>query len=181
MGHPVKNHANEFRKLALLLSEGDEVLSDKVVLSELDPIAYVGAHTNELSLRGISKPKEGLPWVALIDGLESSGKLIELDWKESGEMFVRAVKILLKNDYSPEQAREALSSMDSINVQDSLKVVDVLHQIEQTLAPYGYSIVMIDIHSDCYPIALVQRQALPAILETANQIEKKRVRNFGAK
>jgi len=174
--HPVKNHAGEFRKLALLLSEGDESLSADVALSEINPVAYVRAHAKELRRRGISKPIDGLPWIALIDGLEKKGKLIELDWKESGEMFVQAVIKLLENEKAPGQARAALNS---INVQGSKKVADILAQIDQILAPYGYGIVLIDIYADSYPIALVRRSSIPAILESANRIEKRRVRNFG--
>jgi uncharacterized protein DUF6630 len=177
MEDPIKNHADDFRKLALLLSDGDEALSENVVLSEIDPIAYVSAHAEELRRRGINKPKDGLPWIALIDGLENRGKLIELDWKESGEMFVRAARRLLENRNSPKQARDAFSS---IKVQESMKVVDILDRIDQILTPYEYSIVMIDIHSDCYPIALTQRLSIPAIMETANRIEKKRIRCFGS-
>jgi len=177
MAHPIMNQADEFKKLALLLSEGDESLSADVVLSAIDPFAYVRAHAEELRPRGISEPKDGLPWIALIDGLENKGKLIELDWKESGEMFVQAVKKLLKNEKSPEQARDALNS---INAPDSNKVADILARIDQILAPYGYGIVLIDIYSDSYPIALVRRSSIPAIMETANRIEKRRVRNSGA-
>src|SRR5262245_26432706 len=176
MAHPIMNQADEFKKLALLLSEGDESLSADVVLSAIDPFAYVRAHAEELRPRGISEPKDGLPWIALIDGLQNRGKLIELDWKESGEMFVRAARKLLENGDSPKQARDALSSMQ---VQDSWKDAEILSQIDQTLAPFEYSIVMIDIYSDCYPITLTRRLSLPAIMETANLIEKKRVRNFG--
>src|SRR5262245_61662829 len=176
-GWPIKNHADEFRKLALLLSEGDESLSADVVLSEIDPVAYVSAHAKKLRLRGISKPIDGLTWVALIDGLENKGKLIELDWKESGEMFVQAVIKLLENEKAIDQARDALNS---INIRDSKKVADMFAQINQILAPYGYGIVLIDIYSDSYPIALVRRPSIPAIMETADRIEKRRVRNFGA-
>jgi uncharacterized protein DUF6630 len=177
MSHQIKNRADEFRKLALLLSEGDESLSADVVLSEIDPLAYVRAHAEELDLRGISDPTDDLPWIALIDGLMNKGKLIELDWKERGEMFVKAAIKILKNEKSPEQARGALNS---INVQESWKDTYLLNQIDQTLAPYGYSIIMIDIYSDCHPIALVRRPSIPAVMETANRIEKGRVLNFGA-
>ena len=174
--HPIKKHAEEFRKLALLLSKGDEFLSADVVLSEIDPVAYVRAHAKELRRRGISNPIDGLPWIALIDGLEKKGKLIELDWKESGEMFVQAVIKLLENEKAPEQERDALNS---INVRGLKKVADILAQIDQKMAPSGYGIVLIDIYADCYPIALVRRSSIPAIMETANGIEKRRVRNFG--
>ena len=178
MDHPIKSHADEFRELALLLSEGDESLSADVVLSEIDPVAYVRTHAEELELRGISKPIDGLPWIALIDGLENRGKLIELDWKESGEMFVNAVIKLLENEKSLEQTRD---SLNSINVKDSRKVADVLEQIDQILAPCGYSIVLIDIYADCYPIALAQRLSITSIMEIADRIEKRRLRNFGSK
>src|SRR3954467_8984844 len=110
MDHSIEDHADEFRKLALLLSEEDEALSADVVQSVMDPVAYVCTHAKKLRLRGISKPIDGLPWIALIDGLEKRGKLIELDWKESWEMFVVAVVELLQNEKASEETREALSS-----------------------------------------------------------------------
>lgn len=169
------DHADTFGGLTLLVSEGDKLLREDVVLSVKDPDAYVNKYSKDLNRRGISKPVDWLPWIALIDGLEKKEKLIELDWKEKSEMFVNAVNKLLAKVGDSEQIHKQLSS---IKFGARKTVPDILSRINLVLQKYDYTVIMVDIYSDCYPITLVRLRSYPAIKRKADLIEKDRIHHF---
>ena len=169
------NRAEELKTLTLLLSNGDESLSADVALSENDSAAYVNAHAEELKTRGISEPVDGLPWIALTDGLEKTGRLIELDWKESREEFIRAIVKLSAEKEKLEQISEALNS---IEIENSEKTSDFLERVNEALKPFDYSVIMIDIHSDSYPICLVPLVSKTSVIDLADRIEADRIHGF---
>lgn len=171
----LENRADNLKKLSLLLSNGDEILGDDVRLSEQSPDSYVQAHRAELENRGIFEPVAGLSWIAIVDGLEKRGKLIELDWKESGEETVQAVLKLCVGDENVEQIRQSLEKIPPENFPETL---DFFKRINQELELFEKALIIIDIDSDCYPLALVQLAAKPLVSELANRIEANRVRTF---
>lgn len=169
------SRAEEFKTLTLLLSNGDESLSEDVALSEKNPDAYVKVHAEELKNRGIHEPIDGLPWIALIDGLEKNGKLIELDWKESSKEFVEAILKLSAKEESAAQIRDSLTS---IQIEDSAKVSENLERINEALKPFDYNVIMIDIRADCYPLTLIPFTSKASVTELADLIETERIYGF---
>lgn len=163
------------RELIYLLSKDDESLYQEVLLSVKDPEEYVNLHAEELKLRGISKPEKDLLWIALADGLIRREKLIEKDWKESAEMFIKSISELLAKEEKSEQAENSLKSLKP----DFFKTVpEILSQINQVLRKYNFAVIVIDLYSDSYPIMLAQFDLCPNILTKADLIEKDRIRYF---
>ena len=170
-----ENRANNLKELSLLISNGDESLSDDVRLSEQNPNAYFNVHRAELENRGISKPETGLSWIALVDGMEKKGKLIELDWKESGEEIIQAVLKLSDNDENIKQIRERLERIQPRNFSKTLNLIE---RINQELKFFDRTLIMIDIYSDCYPITVIQLSGKTLVIELANRVEAGRIHTF---
>jgi hypothetical protein len=70
-------------ELARYLIANDPSLIDEVRLAIDRPHEYVGRFEDRLSCRGIHKPRDDLPGIALIHGLMARGRLQKIDWEGS--------------------------------------------------------------------------------------------------
>lgn len=171
----MNNQIEEFKELAFLLSDGDLDLSASVASSIMSPQTYINTHAEDMENRRISAPIEELPWIALVDGLDKKGRLAELDWKESKEAFIERIVNLLKNDNASKQTIESLILM---NLEGEDDIPKMLKLINQTLRPFDYAVITIDINSDSYPITHSQIQTLSKIKEIANRIGNRKLQFF---
>ena len=169
------SRADNLKELSLLISNGDKSLSEDVLLSEQNPNAYFNIHRVELENRGISEPEAGLFWIALVDGMEKKGELIELDWKESGEEIIEAV---IKLSASDENIKQISKSLKKIQPKNFSKTRSLFERINQELELFERSLVMIDIYSDCYPLTIVQSSRKTSVIKLASQIEANRIHTF---
>jgi hypothetical protein len=141
--------------------------ADEPLLSELrsawnEPARYVDEHSDRLSDRGILQPFLGLPFIALVDGLQQRKLCRELDWREDPETMVEAVRELL--------AQRGVSGWQAPELDDGEELPQLMGVVDASLAPLGLSLCALDIQSDCYPIVLVpaaEVQAAQTLADTA--------------
>lgn len=146
---------NALQQLSQLLSPEDASLTKEVLQSAIMPNDYIKQFADKLLQRGIVKPINSLPWIALVDGLQRRKRLIELDWKEYPDRFITVVSELLPEVEAGQKAREALHSLKA---QDDEQPYEILHRIDKVLHAYNFSLMIIDINADCYPLCIIPQK-----------------------
>ncbi len=138
----------KYYELVEELAPDDPSLLDEVRLAVDDPADYVRRFRERLALRGIRKPEPGLPWIALVDGLEERQRLAEFDWKEDPVAIMDGLDDILGEDSL---------DWDSILAEDEEKLPchEFLPLVGRRLRERGLALVCVDIQSDCYPVLAV--------------------------
>ncbi len=167
--------AEKLRELSLLLSNGDKQLADEVALSEADPSRYIEFHSENLRYRGVTKPVDGLVWIALVDSLQRRHKLVEIDWKEGPTEFTRAAARMLGT--APDW-KKIVDSLDDLNWFGSEKVPEIIRRINQAVSGFGHAVFIIDLASDSYPMSVMRRTVAEKVVKLAASIEEHRVLLF---
>lgn len=85
---------SELIELARHLLANDPSLINEVRLAIDRPHEYVGRFKERLRYRGIHKPRDDLPGIALIDGLMARGRLQKIDWEASWDEVQLALEVL---------------------------------------------------------------------------------------
>ncbi|WP_410673738.1 DUF6630 family protein [Amycolatopsis sp. cmx-4-68] len=133
--------------VATLLAPDTPQVAARVAAAHDDPGAYLVEHADRLDDRGIDEPFPGLPWIALVDALADHGLLAEVDWKEAPEEIVSQLRAL-RSAPSADELWTALSESD-------LATHEFLEAAGHRLRETGTALVVLDIESDCYPLALL--------------------------
>lgn len=147
-------------ELVETLAPDDPTLLEEVRLAVDDPAGYVRRFRERLTLRGISKPEPGLPWIALVDGLAERGRLVEFDWREDPGAIMDGLDDVLGEDSL---------DWDSIITEDEkeLPCDDFLHLVGRRLRDRRLALVCIDIQADCYPVLAVPIERLEKVQRLA--------------
>jgi hypothetical protein len=146
--------------VAALLAPGIPAVAAQVLLAHDEPEAYVRAYGERLEDRGIDEPFPGLPWIALVDALHEHRRLAEFDWKEG-----------------PDEIRWRLGQLESRPAQDpwgrigdaeaQLPTYEYLEACGRAHREVGTALVVLDIESDCYPVACLPAERAEELSATA--------------
>jgi hypothetical protein len=134
-------------ELARYLLADDASLIDEVQLAIDRPNDYVGRFQERLSERGIHKPQDDLPWIALVDGLMARGRLDEIDYRGTWDEVQSAMVVLTgrKEDWAWLAAPEWHDK----------QAHEMIPVIEARLSRKGLALVAINILSDSYPLMVL--------------------------
>ncbi|WP_330175780.1 hypothetical protein OG875_21110 [Streptomyces sp. NBC_01498] len=132
--------------VATLLAPGLPAVVAQVRQAHEDPEGYVRAYADRLEDRGVDEPFPGLAWIALVDALDEHRLLAEFDWKEDAEEIRHRLKRLA-----------SAPSVDPWPLFDAgereLWTHDFLEACGRHYREVGAALVVLDIESDCYPVA----------------------------
>lgn len=109
--------------------------------------------------RGLFYPRDVLltPKFVFIDTLVDNRLMAEVDWKEAEEEIRFAISSIIK-------AKEYDLSFSLDNRYDGSDTFSVIEKINSDeLRPNGYSLEILDIHSDCYVFTIVTREEQPLV------------------
>jgi hypothetical protein len=141
--------------LAERLCPGDPTLREEVELAVTAPEQYLAQFAEPLSYRGIEEVLPELPWIALIDGLASRGRVAVIDWKEASDDIRDALDSLLGGD-SFDWGWSEDEEVDEAPTEEFLRLVG------DRLYRKGVSLAYLDEASDCYPLILIDSKTLNA-------------------
>ncbi|MEU0697151.1 DUF6630 family protein [Streptomyces niveus] len=146
--------------VASLLAPDQPVVAEQVRYAHEDPEGYVRTYANRLDDRGIDEPFPGLAWIALVDALHERKLLAEFDWKESAEEIRFGLRGLASRpSVDPWTLFEGGES--ELTTHDFLEVCG-LHYRE-----VGAALVVLDIESDCYPVAGLRADRVDELVSLA--------------
>lgn len=151
--------------LTALLAPEDAPAMARVALALEDPAAYVKAFRGELKERGLKGPVDDLPWIALVDALLASKRLVELDWEAAPEELVFG---LSKLRTAPRAKAWQRALRDDPEREERL-AWELLELFGRALKPEGVVPCQLDMDSDAYPVLLLP----PAQVPRAKALAKK--------
>ncbi|MEU0522788.1 DUF6630 family protein [Streptomyces niveus] len=132
--------------VASLLAPDQPAVAEQVRYAHEDPEGYVRTYANRLDDRGIDEPFPGLAWIALVDALHERRLLAEFDWKESAEEIRFGLSGLV--------SRPSVDPWTLFEDGESeLTTHDFLEVCGRHYREVGAALVVLDIESDCYPVA----------------------------
>ncbi|AWL90138.1 DUF6630 family protein [Streptomyces globisporus] len=134
-------------EIAALLAPAHPGVAEEVLRAHDSPHAYVSAFADRLDDRGIDEPFGGLAWIALVDALAAHGLLAEFDWKEDPqEIRAQLRKLESRPSVDPWDLFEA-------DAATTLPTDEFLHACGRHYREIGAALAVLDIDSDCYPVA----------------------------
>lgn len=146
--------------VAALLAPDHPAVAEQTRLAHEDPEGYVRTYAGRLGNRGIDEPFPGLAWIALVDALHEHKLLAEFDWKEDAD----EIRLRLKG----------LASSPSIDPwtlfekkESRLPTHDFLQACGRHYREIGAALVVLDIESDCYPVAGLRARRLDELISLA--------------
>jgi hypothetical protein len=145
--------------LARLLAPGEPEVAARVLHAYDSPDAYLAEHADRLEDRGIDTPIENLAWIALVDSLTDHHLLGEVDWKEAPEDIRDALGQLTSRP-----ADEVWAWHDS---EEDIFTHDFLKRAGEHTYAAGKALVLLDIESDCYPLAYLPVARVAELIELA--------------
>ena len=159
---PVRRAGNKPRESAALLKltellGGDARLCRAVEAAVDDPTAYFERAATALAHR-VAEPVTDLGWLVLIDGLERTGRIAELDWKEDPEDIAVALRGMV-----PRRAWKAIAGLGGATCPEYLA------RATRALHGHRLALVWLDANSDSYPIAVVETGDLARVVRLANR------------
>ncbi|MET4922869.1 hypothetical protein P3L51_10995 [Streptomyces sp. PSRA5] len=135
--------------VASLLAPDRPAVAEQARYAHDDPEGYVRTYADRLENRGIDEPFPGLAWIALVDALHEHELLAEFDWKEGAdEIRFRLRGLASRPSADPWTLFE--DGGTDVPTHDFLEVCD-RHYRE-----VGAALVVLDIESDCYPVACLR-------------------------
>lgn len=132
--------------VASLLAPGRPAVAEQVRHAHEDPEGYVRTYADRLDGRGIDEPFPGLAWIALVDALHERKLLAEFDWKEDADEIRFGLQGLASR---PSVDPWALFD----DAESELTTHDFLEACGRHYREVGAALVVLDIESDCYPVA----------------------------
>ncbi|MFD3523682.1 DUF6630 family protein [Streptomyces sp. NPDC058653] len=135
--------------VASLLAPDQPSVADQTRRAHTDPEGYVSTYGDRLDDRGITEPFPGLAWIALVDALTEHGLLAEFDWKEGTD----EIRFRLNGLASRPSADPWVLLDDG---EWDLPTHDFLEACGRHYREVGAALVVLDIESDCYPVACVR-------------------------
>ncbi|NGO84269.1 DUF6630 family protein [Streptomyces sp. 196(2019)] len=149
--------------IAALLAPAHPSVAEEVLHAHDRPHDYVSAFEDRLDQRGIDEPVENLAWIALIDALHAHGLLAEFDWKEDAHEIRAQLEGLGSR---PSADPWPLSGAP----EPPLPTDAFLHACGRRYREVGAALAVLDIESDCYPVAVLpaaRAQELTALAAVA--------------
>ncbi|MYT99388.1 MULTISPECIES: DUF6630 family protein [unclassified Streptomyces] len=149
--------------IAALLAPAHPSVAEEVLHAHDRPHDYVSAFEDRLDQRGIDEPVENLAWIALIDALHAHGLLAEFDWKEDAHEIRAQLEGLGSR---PSADPWPLSGAP----EPPLPTDAFLHACGHRYREVGAALAVLDIESDCYPVAVLpeaRAQELTALAAVA--------------
>ncbi|MGW4218515.1 DUF6630 family protein [Streptomyces bacillaris] len=149
--------------IAALLAPAHPSIAEEVLHAHDRPHDYVSAFEDRLDQRGIDEPVENLAWIALIDALHAHGLLAEFDWKEDAHEIRAQLEGLGSR---PSADPWPLSGAP----EPPLPTDAFLHACGRRYREVGAALAVLDIESDCYPVAVLpaaRAQELTALAAVA--------------
>lgn len=138
----------DWENLADFFAPDDNSLSKEIILAITNPIEYDEQFPNRLINRGM-KSIEGVPLIALIDGLLQRNLALGLDWKASMEEFQEeAIRVMEDKIQDTQWLRVP-------NDSPSEAFTEHLEQVKKTFNAAGYTIICLDNDSDEYNLIIV--------------------------
>lgn len=156
---------NALLLLAEKLLSGDPTLKQEIDLAINQPADYVSRFQERLRRRGLKEAVPSLPWIALVDGLQTRGRVAEIDWDEAPDDVVKCVDRLLVN-LPADPKRWTWVEMD---VWEESPTVDFLKAIGERLAAQGWVLFFFDMQSDNYPLMLLHTDQFESAQQLAAQ------------
>jgi predicted DNA-binding WGR domain protein len=139
-------------EFAALLAPDDATLSAEVRQALDEPARYFARFRAALDDRNVaSADVPELPWMALVIGLESRGRLHEIDWKDGVREVAHAVNHLLSVD----PTRFAWADEPRY---DALPTPKLLHVFGAALKEKGQTLASLDTQSDCYCLMVLDEK-----------------------
>lgn len=146
--------------VASLLAPDQPTVAEQVRHAYEDPEGYVRTWAVRLEDRGIYEPFPGLTWIALVDALHERKLLAELDWKEGADEIRWRLG--------------GLASRPSIDPwvlfddgEMKLTTHDFLQACGRHYREVGTALVILDIESDCYPVACLSPRRVDELMSLA--------------
>lgn len=136
-----------------IVAPRDKGVATRVALAESDPAAYVKKHAKELRARGITKPVQRLPLVALLDGLEVIKRVALVDHRAAPE---DVAWLLLGLRGTPKLPMACAKGIDD---DDERPVDEILSVAAAAAKAKGLALVNMDTESDQYAIVVVPKDA----------------------
>ncbi|ARI56145.1 hypothetical protein A6E92_31240 [Streptomyces sp. S8] len=134
--------------IAALLTPAHPSVAEEVLHAHDRPHDYVSAFEDRLDQRGIDEPVENLAWIALIDALHAHGLLAEFDWKEDAHEIRAQLEGL--------GARPSADPWPLSGAPEPPLPTDAfLHACGRRYREVGAALAVLDIESDCYPVAVL--------------------------
>lgn len=147
-----------------LLSDGDRTLLSELILARHQPGAYFARFEDALWERGIEDARGVDPWLALVDGLQSRGRLREFDWKlEADDLAFQLQRLVPCKDRN--------IALDRLRTSEATG--DALLSIAAAgLAEHGLGLLLLEIDGDCYPLTVCPSHVAPDVVRLATRIGK---------
>lgn len=143
--------------IARLLAPGEPEVAERVLRAYDAPEAYLSEHADRLEERGIDTPIDNLAWIALVDSLDDHHLLGEVDWKEAPEDIRYALDQLTSRP-----ADEVWAWHDP---EEHFFTHDFLERAGEHTYAAGKALVLLDIESDCYPLAYLPVARVAVLIE----------------
>ncbi|TXL89058.1 DUF6630 family protein [Streptomyces sp. IB2014 016-6] len=146
--------------VASLLAPDQPSVAEQVRHAHEDPEGYVRTYANRLDDRGIDEPFPGLAWIALVDALHERKLLAEFDWKESADEIRFGLRGLA--------SRPSVDPWTLFDDGESeLTTHDFLEVCGRHYREVGAALVVLDIESDCYPVAGLRASRVEELVSLA--------------
>ena len=130
--------------------------TDEVVLALDDPETYVRKHAKALAERRVTKPRDDLAWIALVDALAAAKKLVEIDVHTEAEEVVAAVRQLAPR-----------GSFGRASYDEDLSTAEVLETIGKELAAKDLSLAHIDLENDSLALVVLPSATIESAFAVA--------------
>jgi predicted DNA-binding WGR domain protein len=156
------------RKAAVMLAEllgGKDAarIAREVALAVDDPQRFLATTKHEL-FEDWDDSTTGLPWLALIEGLNAAGRLADVDWKEAGSEILGWLRKI-----GGPRVRTALGGLDETGI-DERRTDEALALLGRRLGEAGYALIVLDKSSDSFPLMIVATGAVPKLTPLARSV-----------
>lgn len=156
--------------ICALLAPGDANISQEVTLAITDAGRYIERFAKRLAERGIDKPSDKLPIIALLDALIAADRLAAIDHNFAAEDVQWNVARVVKGVGLDSDTLFAWYDEDKLA---SYSTEATLKKIGQAFAAYGHALVSIDHGADEHPVTVIPFDRVDEL--------KPLVQSFGAK
>lgn len=154
----------------MLAPKGAARIGKDLELAIGDPERYLVRNAKRMDDRNVDAPHRELPFLALVEGLTTAKRLVEIDWKTSGVELGWAL-----GKIAPKAGVKWLAAVDEI--EDDRSTLELLEEAGQRLlAEHALQLAHLDLGSDSFclvvaPPAIVKRCATLAKATRLGAIE----------
>ncbi|KNY28859.1 DUF6630 family protein [Pseudobacteroides cellulosolvens] len=146
-----KEKRDALLELARKLSMYSNEVEEDIILVLENPKEYIKKYASRLEDRGIYKPDEDLPWVALADALIERKLAWEIDWQHSLEEVFSIINTLIIKRGFVENKQSFYKSCIGV------KLECILVDISKRLSKSFLTLIYLDIDSDSYVLVVIPK------------------------